>query len=765
MVALATLLGVVLGLASAAVAWAHAELIGAEPGDGTVLDSSPQQVRLHFSEPIDSEFLALEVYAADRSRIDSGAPRLSPTDARVLEVDVRDSGGGTFTVVWRVVSLDSHVIRGVFAYTVGAGATPGRPLDLALPPSGAPFAVEAAARWATFVGLFVLLGGFLFRPLILEPALATVRRPDLADLTAQRWLPWAWAALSVLLVVAFASLLFQASSAAGVSLTDVLGGRAITRLLTATKYGWLWLARLGLLLTLAAILAWLTLAETRRVGWWAGSVVSAAALLTLSMTGHASAVQERVLLSVAADWVHLVAGGLWVGGLVQLAQTLPTVLRSMDVETRRQLLGRLVPRFSWLAGISVAVLVLSGVYASLVFVPSWQALADTVYGAWLSGKLLLVAVLLVLGAVNLFVLHPRFRRASAAPRGRAADTGGQRTFRWIVLGEVALATCVLAATGALTGVPPASSVNLVAQPFLETRRADESTSVTLSIRPNQAGDNVVQVFAEDARRQPIADVERVRLTLTMLDMQMTSREAEAQSTGEPGQFELRGNALSMPGHWETDVALRRGGIDQTTRFAFVVGDPPGLNRPAFSPGRVFYLLVVEPGRDSGIPISPRTLVALIALASAAILITRGGDVRRRADRARLVPVATLFLVVGLGIGGVRVVEAYRLSLPNPVPATGQSLARGQEVYETVGCASCHGLSGRGDGPEGRALRPRPADFRVHLAAGHTDRELFDWISNGITTTAMPPFKDSLSEEDRWNVINYIRTFAVAQRGG
>jgi len=46
-----------------------------------------------------------------------------------------------------------------------------------------------------------------------------------------------------------------------------------------------------------------------------------------------------------------------------------------------------------------------------------------------------------------------------------------------------------------------------------------------------------------------------------------------------------------------------------------------------------------------------------------------------------------------------------------------------------------------------------------MAAGHTDGQLFYWVSYGVQGTAMPAFKDSLSEEERWNVINYLRTFA------
>jgi mono/diheme cytochrome c family protein len=57
---------------------------------------------------------------------------------------------------------------------------------------------------------------------------------------------------------------------------------------------------------------------------------------------------------------------------------------------------------------------------------------------------------------------------------------------------------------------------------------------------------------------------------------------------------------------------------------------------------------------------------------------------------------------------------------------------------------------------GIGLNPRPADFRTHLAAGHTDAQLYDWITNGVPGTAMPPFGSELSETDRWNVLNYIK---------
>ena len=99
---------------------------------------------------------------------------------------------------------------------------------------------------------------------------------------------------------------------------------------------------------------------------------------------------------------------------------------------------------------------------------------------------------------------------------------------------------------------------------------------------------------------------------------------------------------------------------------------------------------------------------------------------------------------------------------NPVAADAASLARGQEIY-AQSCASCHGFQGRGDGPLARTMVPRPADFRIHMAEGHTEAQLFDWLSNGVPETAMPAYADELSVEDRWHVIKYLQTFAPAAR--
>ena len=93
---------------------------------------------------------------------------------------------------------------------------------------------------------------------------------------------------------------------------------------------------------------------------------------------------------------------------------------------------------------------------------------------------------------------------------------------------------------------------------------------------------------------------------------------------------------------------------------------------------------------------------------------------------------------------------------DPVPPDDRSLAIGRDIY-VADCETCHGETGRGDGPTGLRLVPRPADLRIHTAPGvHTDGELFYWVSYGFPNSAMPAWKDVLTEEQRWSALNYAR---------
>jgi putative copper resistance protein D len=78
------------------------------------------------------------------------------------------------------------------------------------------------------------------------------------------------------------------------------------------------------------------------------------------------------------------------------------------------------------------------------------------------------------------------------------------------------------------------------------------------------------------------------------------------------------------------------------------------------------------------------------------------------------------------------------------------------------CATCHGVGGKGDGPGGAGLPKPPADLTAPHTGQHTAGDLFWWITHGIRAGGMPPFGETLPEEERWDVINFLRALAAGE---
>ena|SRR5690242_8573494 len=98
------------------------------------------------------------------------------------------------------------------------------------------------------------------------------------------------------------------------------------------------------------------------------------------------------------------------------------------------------------------------------------------------------------------------------------------------------------------------------------------------------------------------------------------------------------------------------------------------------------------------------------------------------------------------------------TLKNPVAATTESIAAGRTAYQRR-CASCHGTNGEG-GPGNDLIPAAPNLVDDHWDHGSSDGEIFANIKNGIAPDLnMVPFKDTLTDTDVWNVVNYLRSIA------
>lgn len=145
---------------------------------------------------------------------------------------------------------------------------------------------------------------------------------------------------------------------------------------------------------------------------------------------------------------------------------------------------------------------------------------------------------------------------------------------------------------------------------------------------------------------------------------------------------------------------------------------------------------------------------------------RGGDRRRPATSAAFLAGLAL---VSLGLGYTVAPNVPTPPVPftarfaqNPTPDTPETIAAGRARYQ-ANCAICHGPRGLGDGPAAFTLNPRPFNLQVHVPQ-HAPGEIHYWISEGVGSTAMPGWKDKLSETERWQIVRFLQALAAGEAG-
>jgi copper transport protein len=410
---------VVAGLALPGAAWAHATLRQTIPAFGKRIESSPKFVELRFDQSVKALPNAITVYTA-KGKIVSGSSR-GGTDKRIVTASVSRLPRGAYTVRWRAISADSHVVSGVFTFGVRQRAPPATE---AFGASG-PTTTEHVVRWLYFLALALVVGGLGFRLLVVRGPLPP---------PAQRRFYWVVGAGAVgAIEVGILAFILRAEDALQLPFGPFFYGDLSP--LVATRFGTAFVAMtLGFALVSAFIfLAWLT---DRIVLLWPAFLLGIGFASGLSLSGHSAVDSGSSWLSELADWAHLAAASLWVGGLVQLA----FVVWPAAPELRR----RSFLRFSKLATVLIAVLLSAGVYLSLLRLPRLSDLWSAGYGQVLLVKLSLVSLALLWGAAHHFLVRPRLERGAPLLAGLPRS----------LIGESAVGMAILLAAAVLVESRP-----------------------------------------------------------------------------------------------------------------------------------------------------------------------------------------------------------------------------------------------------------------------------------------------------------------------
>ncbi len=326
-------------LLSSVPAIAHAVLETSAPAAGERVEQAPGDVTLTFDEPVETALGSLRVLDASGVLRSSGAVTHPGGNPARIAVRVGPLERGRYIVAWQVVSADSHIVDGAYAFGVGVAAGPAP-----VAPAGRGAVLLAVIHFGMLAG--VLLGIGL--PLgAVTVGRRTPRPPGMLEFGA-------WIALAF---CAFADLVVRAN----------LTGGALASALT-THVGVL------RLITIAAALAAVA-AVGRRRRWWGVLVPAcAAAAVSLSLAGHAAGGGFPVV-GVVADTAHLLAAATWIG-------VLATGLMLGPTEDLRGI--------SPVAIAAVAMIVVSGIVQTLRDAGSVAALATTIYGREIDLKIVLM---------------------------------------------------------------------------------------------------------------------------------------------------------------------------------------------------------------------------------------------------------------------------------------------------------------------------------------------------------------------------------------
>jgi copper transport protein len=737
---------------------AHALLVRADPPVNSQLREHPTELTLYFSEPLERRFSSVRVTDQDGQRVDQEVT-FDDTDNALMRVSLGDLSPGFITVNWETVSaVDGHRITGSYPITIlnedgSVAAQPPSSSSSVAGDEADPFRV--VTKVTLLIAMSLVAGGLAFLAVV-TPAIASEESRNAFE---RRVLKLLAGALGLLVVAGLIDLLLQAVDI-NTSVGQVL----------KTQWGERWWWRHLVLLQPALLLPIMFKIPYTRRGLALGSLVGIGAYMATAASSSHAAAGGGSFWAAGSDFVHLLAASVWIGMLAILALYFAWSRGAFNGWERYQAQAVALRRFSLVAVFSVALLLFTGVVNAIVEIGSLGDLFDTGYGEVLLLKLLLLIPLLAVGMRNAYLLRPQIVQESAERSTEQRreflaelESDLRQTIRW----ELGLAVAVLAVVGVLVQLTPTRGrVDVPKQGETYVRTADaEDIFVTLRVDPNQPGSNTFEVYLAGKTDT----VENLRIEFVQPGGFGSPSRLALEASNPPTFYIGEGPFLTEPGKWLMTLNIRRNvGFDLRLDFE----DDVESTAPVVSDARI--------GGSFDSPLEfTLSVTLLLGLSGLGVAILVLGSLPRksypdgylawaveeaayRLPVMRMRPVISLTLLVAFGIALGLIVGRHVDNKPlsgnqategNPIPSTQDSIDKGRLLFMN-NCIQCHGETGRGDGPLASTLPIPPANLYQHIPY-HPDQFFFGVMTKGLSGV-MPAFENVLSENDRWNILNFLR---------
>ncbi len=420
------------------------------------------------------------------------------------------------------------------------------------------FAATIVAAGAVYFRVFIAAPVFAAKGEVLAHFAENIRR----QCYWQLWIGFVLAVLSgVLWLLLLAGTLYEAP------LSELWSNGGLWTVATETRFGQVSLARLTLAIVLAAMsVGWPAL--TPRAAGFVQAALATALLVAPAWTGHAGATPGLAgAWPLAADALHLLAAGIWLGALPLLAMLLAATC-SAEIRNTGELVVAVVRRFSLFGMASVVALLATGIINSWYEVGAWGDLLDTAYGRLVLVKAALFAAMVAVATVNRFHHTPRLVTTGLV--GRAAKRRLQRNC-WI---ETVLGFAAVSVAGVLGAMAPAIHTSHEHEHGIHTSHEHEHGADHAVYQEVPAGAAFVHIHSDEGMAEVTITPGRVgmsRATIYLWDENSDALDARdvtlALTPPAAGSTPVTRSAARSPqGGWNVEnIALRTRKLDGDRR--------------------------------------------------------------------------------------------------------------------------------------------------------------------------------------------------------
>ncbi len=553
-VARLVLLVVVIVVGSASAASAHNDLERSDPPNGGLAAIGRTGLTLWFGEPVDERTSSFTVRRTDPSPAEVRTTVVLEENGSAVRLTTPPLQRGTYSIEWSVLGDDGHPTHGMV--TFGAGVRP----------DGAAAQVDAPAspwnlglRLADLGGMLLAIGAVAVSGRVMAALGATGRtlRPRVLRLGAL--------AAAVSLAAAVATPVLRAGEQVGpTGRGDGSWQGAVGDLLLGSTWGTLWLLRIAAGAIACAAL-WRcgrdatgsspaddSVRRVRPLVVAAGALVAAAALD--AWAGHAATLPARATVAILAGALHLLAAGVWAGGLLVVLVGVRPVAR-LDPASRRVPVLAALRAYSPMAALAAGVLGATGLYLAGRHVQSLSTVSASTYGTAVVAKSLLLAVALGMAAYNTLIVNPAV--ADRVLGRRVAWRPDRRRLAATATVEAAVLVTAVAVAALMTTVPTATEVARADALVAPAHATVDGLFVTFEAVPTGSGQRVL------VRIEPV--IRPVAAVVTGVELAVTDPSAPATSAGEAnvvlrtteeGRYE--GSLPTSPdGDWQARLVLHR----------------------------------------------------------------------------------------------------------------------------------------------------------------------------------------------------------------